>query len=83
MGPSHRKHIRIKKILDRHGVMSIGYSNSLQRFIIRNSWGDKWAMKGHLTMPYPYATDTNLADGFWAIREIDKLRDYYSSSKES
>jgi C1A family cysteine protease len=53
-----------------HAVMAVGYDDSQQRFIVRNSWGDGWGMKGYFTMPYAYLTDSNLSDDFWTIRLV-------------
>ena len=53
-----------------HAVMGVGYDDSKQWFIVRNSWGNKWGMKGHFTLPYSYVTDSNLADDFWTIRVV-------------
>jgi C1A family cysteine protease len=41
-------------------VLAVGYDDSQQRFIVRNSWGTDWAMKGYFTMPYQYLTNTYL-----------------------
>jgi C1A family cysteine protease len=57
-----------EKLLGGHAVMAVGYNDSEQRFIVRNSWGNKWGIKGYFTMPYSYITDSNLADDFWTIR---------------
>ncbi|HEU4718141.1 MAG TPA: C1 family peptidase [Bacteroidia bacterium] len=54
-----------------HAVMAVGYDDRNERFIIRNSWGSKWAMKGYFTLPYSYITDSNLADDFWTIRMVE------------
>ncbi len=51
-----------------HAVVGVGYDDSEGRFIVRNSWGDAWGMKGYFTIPYEYLGNPNLADDFWAIR---------------
>ena len=51
-----------------HAIMAVGYTESTQRLLIRNSWGADWGLKGYFTMPYAYAANTNLADDFWTIR---------------
>ena len=53
-----------------HAVMAVGYDEAKQWFIIRNSWGDKWGIKGYFTLPYAYLTDENLASDFWTIRVV-------------
>ena len=53
-----------------HAVMAAGYDDTRQWFIIRNSWGSKWGMKGYFTLPYAYLTDENLASDFWTIRIV-------------
>ena len=54
-----------------HAVMAVGYNDSQERFIVRNSWNTDWGMKGYFTMPYEYLSDRNLADDFWTIRTIE------------
>jgi C1A family cysteine protease len=53
-----------------HAVMAVGYDDAKQWFIIRNSWGNQWGMKGYFTLPYAYLTDENLASDFWTIRVV-------------
>ncbi len=55
-----------------HAVLAVGYDDSGQRFIVRNSWGTGWGMNGYFTMPYAYVTDSNLADDLWTIRLISR-----------
>lgn len=57
-----------ERLLGGHAVMAVGYDDSTQRFIVRNSWSAKWGMKGYFTIPYAYLTDSNLADDLWTIR---------------
>jgi C1A family cysteine protease len=55
-----------------HAVMCCGYDNSINRFIIRNSWGERWGMKGYFTLPFSYLTNSDLADDFWTIRLVEE-----------
>jgi C1A family cysteine protease len=59
-----------EKVVGGHAVLAVGYNDSQQRFIIRNSWGHDWGQKGYFTMPYGYLTDNNLSDDFWTIRVV-------------
>jgi len=55
-----------------HAVMAVGYDDTQQRFIVRNSWGPTWGMKGYFTMPYAYVTNPQLASDFWAIYTVEE-----------
>jgi C1A family cysteine protease len=57
-------------LLGGHAVLAVGYDDTQQRFIVRNSWGAKWGLHGYFTMPYEYLLDDGLSDDFWTIRLI-------------
>jgi C1A family cysteine protease len=59
-----------EKSLGGHAVMAVGYDDSVQQFIVRNSWGPTWGQQGYFTLPYAYLTDPNLASDFWTIRLV-------------
>jgi C1A family cysteine protease len=59
-----------EKVLGGHAVLAVGYDDALQRFIVRNSWGATWGMKGYFTIPYSYLTTSTLSDDFWTIRLV-------------
>jgi len=53
-----------------HAVVGVGFQDAKQWFIVRNSWGSRWGLKGYFTLPYAYLTDENLASDFWTIRVV-------------
>jgi C1A family cysteine protease len=54
-----------------HAVVAVGYDDSQNWFIVRNSWGTGWGMKGYFTLPYAYLLNGNLSDDFWTIRVVN------------
>jgi C1A family cysteine protease len=61
-----------------HAVVAVGYDNSRQLIICRNSWNTKDSHgeiqeKGHFYMPYAYITDPDLAADFWTVRSVNAL----------
>jgi C1A family cysteine protease len=62
-----------EKVLGGHAIMAVGYNDIQKRFLIRNSWGTGWGMKGYFTIPYDYVGNRNLADDFWTIRKQNKF----------
>jgi C1A family cysteine protease len=59
-----------EKVVGGHAVLAVGYDDTSSRFIVRNSWGPNWGMKGYFTIPYLYLTTTDLADDFWTVQTI-------------
>ncbi len=59
-----------ERALGGHAIMAVGYDDSEKRFIVRNSWGDKWGVSGYFTLPYAYVLDENLSDDFWTIKIV-------------
>lgn len=53
-----------------HAVLVVGYDDSQQRFIIRNSWGSNWGIGGYFTLPYAYIVNPDLATDFWTLRLV-------------
>ena len=53
-----------------HAVVAVGYDDSQQAFLVRNSWGAGWGLKGYFTLPYAYLTQRGLSSDFWTIRMV-------------
>ena len=62
---------RGEQLIGGHAVLAVGYDDSINSFIVRNSWGQKWGMKCYCTMPYGYLTDPQLSRDFWAIYTVE------------
>ncbi len=53
-----------------HAVVLIGYDDSTQKFLVRNSWGNSWGMNGYFTLPYEYVLSPGLASDFWVVNTV-------------
>jgi C1A family cysteine protease len=70
-----------EKVLGGHAVLAVGYDDSAQRFIVRNSWGPGWGIGGYFTVPYGYLTDSHLSDDFWTVRLVAKAAAHIGAEK--
>jgi C1A family cysteine protease len=57
-------------VIGGHCVLAVGYDDSAQAFLIRNSWGKGWGKNGYGTLPYSYLLQPDLSDDFWTIRSV-------------
>lgn len=53
-----------------HAVLAIGYDDTREALLIRNSWGEQWGNKGYAWLPYKYV-EYGLAKDFWTILTTD------------
>jgi C1A family cysteine protease len=60
---------RDDRVLGGHEVLLVGYLKEQVNYgLVRNSWGDGWALGGYFLMPWAYLMDANLASDFRTIR---------------
>lgn len=52
-----------------HAVCVVGYDDSRNVLIVRNSWGADWGDKGYFYLPYSFFQNPNLSDDWWTIRK--------------
>lgn len=59
-----------EQLLGGHAVLIVGYNDSTQRFIVKNSWGTSWADRGYFYMPYQVIQNTGMSSDFWVISAV-------------
>ena len=65
----------LENVLGGHAVAAVGYNSGPskvngvppQTFIVRNSWGPYWGIKGYCFMPFTYLSNVNLSSDFWKV----------------
>jgi len=63
--------VRTEQLLGGHAVLLVGYNNSTQQFIAKNSWGSNWGDHGYFYMPYAVIQNTNMSSDFWIIKSVN------------
>jgi C1A family cysteine protease len=56
-----------ERTLGGHALCAVGYSDSKQWLIVRNSWGEGWGDKGYCYIPYKYMQ--KYASDIWRIEK--------------
>lgn len=56
-----------------HAVVLIGYDDTKEAFLVKNSWGKRWGEKGNCWMPYAFVCDRDYCDDFWTIYKVPAL----------
>ena len=51
-----------------HGLLAVGYDDTTQSFLARNSFGTEWGDGGYVSVPYDYVAHPGFAYAFWRIR---------------
>jgi C1A family cysteine protease len=61
--------VKNEQLLGGHAVICVGYNDTKQVWIMKNSWGPNWGDKGYFYLPYSYLTDTSLSGDVWVIKQ--------------
>lgn len=54
-----------------HAVLAVGYDDSKNALLVRNSWGPNWGIDGYFWLPYGFVTDANMSADYWTIRLVE------------
>ena len=54
------------KLLGGHAILLVGYDETRQLFIVRNSWGSSWGDGGYFYLPYQYVAKGYMQDAWTA-----------------
>lgn len=63
--------VHTEEIVGGHAVTAFGYDKSDATFLVRNSWGSNWGLKGYFKMKFEHVTNLNMAEDFWLIRTVE------------
>ncbi|MTJ09773.1 C1 family peptidase [Anabaena sp. UHCC 0204] len=69
----------------KHAMLCVGYKDSAEVFIVRNSWGEEWGEDGYCYIPYEYMTNPELCFECWKIKgttEFDLTADIWVEEDE-
>jgi len=58
-----------KPLNEGHALLAVGYDDTKEVFLFRNSWSETWGKQGYGTIPYAYLTSSDASD-FWTIEAI-------------
>ncbi len=50
-----------------HAMLIVGFDDAKRAWIVRNSWGTKWGVQGHVFIDYDVLDHYALPNGFWAL----------------
>lgn len=58
----------------RHAMVIVGFSDEMQMFVVRNSWGADWGNGGYCYVPYAYINNEKLCNFSCIITEVESLQ---------
>jgi C1A family cysteine protease len=60
-----------ESVLGGHAVLAVGYDDSKNALIVRNSWGSEWGLDGYFYLPYGFVETPNMSADYWTIRLVE------------
>ena len=66
----------------RHAMAIVGFSDQLNMFVVRNSWGKDWGENGYCYIPYEYVANEKLFNFACIITEVASISNAKPELKE-
>lgn len=60
-----------ERFLGGHAMCAVGYDDTREVFIVKNSWGTGWGDRGNAYIPYSYMTNTSLCFDVWTLYTVE------------
>jgi C1A family cysteine protease len=61
----------VERFVGGHALVSVGYDDIKQHFIVLNSWSSAWGDGGYCYIPYQYVANTELCNDCHAFSEVE------------
>ena len=56
-----------------HAMVIVGFDDSIECFLVRNSWGTDWGNGGYCYVPYSYVADERLMNFACILTEVESI----------
>ena len=60
-----------ERFLGGHAMCAVGYDDTRQVFIVKNSWGTGWGDRGNAYIPYSYMSNPSLCFDIWTLYTVE------------
>ena len=63
--------VQTEKLLGGHALCCVGYDDTLNHFVVLNSWGNTWGDQGYCYIPYAYIANNDLCSDCHAFLNVE------------
>ncbi|MBA4118725.1 MAG: hypothetical protein C0514_07535 [Candidatus Puniceispirillum sp.] len=70
-------------IVGGHAMLIVGYNGDTQRFIVRNSWSEKWGDKGYAHIPEALIIQPDVTYDLWRVSDVVNIQTVDEATQKS
>lgn len=63
--------VHSEKFVGGHALTCVGYDDSINHFIVLNSWGSSWGKNGYCLIPYAFISNNDLCNDCHAFDQVE------------